>query len=471
MRLPLLALLAVVLVTALPAAPASARSDQRMIFEAPRELRSDDAKLRNETLDEIRGMGVGWLRLVMYFNDVAPRRDSRSVPSGDQTDPDYYDWTIFDRVIEEADRRGFRILLTISGPVPRWATAGARDHVTRPSPTRFGRFAEAVAKRYGRVVDAWSVWNEPNHPAFLQPQWTGRGRNREASSARLYRKLFQAAERGLRRGGSGRAPILIGETAPRGTGKVVHPITFLRRTLCLDSRWRRARGCGRLRADGWAHHAYTTRLGPYFVPPNQNDVTIGVLSRLTSALDRAGRAGAIRMGMPIWLTEFGIQSLPDPVIGVPESTQAEYRAIAERVAYRNRRVVAFSQYLMRDDFPRPGGTPHLRYGGFESGLRHSDGRKKVAYDAFPIPLAAIEGRTKTTLWGVVRPASGATTVTIEYRNRGSSRWRRLKAKRTNSLGGWETTTSKRSGREYRVVWTAPDGRRLEGPRTRVHRAP
>jgi len=153
MRLPLLVLLAVVLVTALPAAPASARSDQRMIFEAPRELRSDDAKLRNETLDEIRGMGVGWLRLVMYFNDVAPRRDSRSVPSGDQTDPDYYDWTIFDRVIEEADRRGFRILLTISGPVPRWATAGARDHVTRPSPTRFGRFAEAVARRYPHLTD------------------------------------------------------------------------------------------------------------------------------------------------------------------------------------------------------------------------------------------------------------------------------------------------------------------------------
>ncbi len=472
MRVRLLLLLTTLGLAALPTATAAARSDQRVLFEAPRELRSDDAALRTQTLDEIKSLGANWLRIVMYFNDVAPNRDSTHIPTGDEADPAFYDWTRFDRMLKEADERGFKILLTISGPVPRWATKSRDDHVTRPSPTRFGRFAEAVAKRYGSIVDAYSIWNEPNHPDFLQPQWTGHGKSRDATSARLYRKLYQSAHQGLEAGGVGRTPILLGETAPRGTGHVVHPIIFLRRALCLNSRWHKRDGCHRLDADGWAHHAYTTRRGPYFVPPSPNDVTIGVLDRLNSALYKAGRAGAIRKGMDIWLTEFGIQSFPDRLMGVSEHTQAEYRAISERIAQRNKRVVAFSQYLMRDDFPREDADTELsRYGGFESGLRHSDGDPKVAYDAFRLPLAVLKGRTRTTLWGLVRPADGRTRVSIDYRDRGSSRWRYLKRDHTNADDVWSTTTAQRDGRRYRVRWTAPDGTRYEGPLTRLHRAP
>lgn len=173
---------------------------------------------------------------------------------------------------------------------------------------RFGRFAEAVGRRYGAFIDAYSIWNEPNHPEFLRPQWTG---YRTPTSAALYRQLFQAGERGLAAAGIGSVPVLLGETAPRGTSHVVYPLTFLRRVLCLNGDYERDRSCGRLRADGYAHHPYTTRLGPFFRPPDRRDVTIGSLSRLNRALLRAGRAGAVRRGLPLWLTEFGIQSLPD----------------------------------------------------------------------------------------------------------------------------------------------------------------
>ena len=54
------------------------------------------------------------------------------------------------------------------------------------------------------------------------------------------------------------------------------------------------------------------------------------------------------------------------------------------MAYVNPRVVAFSQYLMSDDPPRVDG---YRYGGFESGLRDSDGKAKPAYEGFRLPLA------------------------------------------------------------------------------------
>ena len=461
-------LIPIVVLLGLPAA-ARADSHQRVLFEAPRELRSDDAALRARTLTEIADLGANWLRVVLYWRDVAPGSDARARPQFDERAPSSYDWTRYDRMLREADAGHFRVLVTISGPVPRWATRGSRDHVTRPSATRFGRFTEAVARRYGDIADAFAIWNEPNHPAFLKPQWTGRRGHRRATSATLYRRLFQKGAAGLARGGAGRTPVLFGETAPRGTSHVVAPITFLRTALCLSTTWHKRSSCHRLAADGYAHHAYTTRSGPYFVPRGRNDVTIGVLHRLNSALARAGRAHAVRQGLPIWLTEFGIQSVPDPFYGVSETTQAEYRAISERIAYENRRVVAFSQYLMRDDDPVAGATSPLeRYGGFESGLRHSDGRPKRAYDAFRLPLVAVLGHTRTTLWGIVRPAQTRTRVSIDFSVRGSSRWHFLKHDRTNTRGVWTTTTARRSDRRYRVRWTAPDGTRYAGPLTRPH---
>ena len=363
-----------------------------------------------------------------------------------------------------------RVLLTISGPVPRWATRERKDTVSRPSPTRFERFVTAVGRRYGRDVRYWSVWNEPNHPDFLGPQFTGHGSHRRAYSPRLYRRLFRAAREGLERSGNGADRVLMGETAPRGTPHVVAPLAFLRGSLCLSRSYRRRHGCHRLDADGWAHHPYTTSAGPWFVPPDRDDVTIGTLSRLRRALDRAGRAGAVRRGLGMYLTEFGVQSRPDPFIGVSETRQAEYRSIGERIAYRDSRVRAFSQYLMRDDLPRPG-RPYLRYGGFESGLRHSGGERKLAYDGFRLALVARRvghRHVRTSLWGLVRPATGRTTVRIEYRNRGSSRWRTLKHDRTDGRGYWSTTTSYRHGRSYRVRWRAPDGRLYTGARTRAY---
>jgi hypothetical protein len=62
-------------------------------------------------------------------------------------------------------------------------------------------------------------------------------------------------------------------------------------------------------------------------------------------------------------------------------------------------------------------------------------------------------------------------VSIDYRNRGSRRWRLLKRDRTGRRGAWTTTTRYRPGRSYRVRWVAEGGTRHTGPRTRVHRRP
>jgi hypothetical protein len=171
--------------------------------------------------------------------------------------------------------------------------------------------------------------------------------------------------------------------------------------------------------------------------------------------------------MPIYLTEFGVQSYPDTLEGVSLARQADYRSIAEWIAYRNPRVRSFSQYLMRDDDPRPGSS-FARYSGFESGLRRSDGRKKPAYDAFRTPLVVDRRGSRVHLWGLVRPGSGQRTVTVQYLNLGSKTWHTLKTKRTNSRGVWSSRSSYRFGRVWRVHWQAGDGTAYHGPATRAY---
>jgi hypothetical protein len=456
--LPLLLLLA----CAVLAAPAHASKSQEVTFEAPRDLL--DPAHRDAAFGELDSLGVRSLRVVLYWHDVAPAARSRVKPKFDATDPAAYDWSKYDPVLEGAKARGWSVQLTVSGPVPRWGTNGARDTVTHPRAKEFKLFMTAVARHYGDEVTRWSIWNEPNHPAFLRPQF---GRPRKAFSPRVYRGLYSAALRGLAAAGD-RKPVLMGETAPMGTGRDVAPLRFLRGALCLNGRYKRIGKCKRLRVDGYAHHAYTTRKGPLYKPRGRDNVTIGVLSRLTRALDRAARARVVKRRLPIYLTEFGIQSRPDPLYGVSLQRQAEYRSIAERIAYDNPRVRAFSQYLLRDDRPIAHASRLARYGGFESGLRTSGGKAKPALAGFRLPLAGFRRGSRVSLWGLVRPATGPAKVVLQQHDR-KRKWKTVATLTTNSRGYWRRTVRFRTGRTWRTLWVSPAGKTYTGPATRAYR--
>jgi hypothetical protein len=435
-------------------AGAEASHDQTVYFEAPRDLLN--AATRDRSLAELDGLGVRALRVVLYWRSVAPAAASRTRPAFDATDPAGYRWGQYDALVSAAAQRGWSLLMTVSGPVPRWATAGARDNVTRPSALEFGRFMTAVGRRYGDRVATWSVWNEPNHPQFLAPQFVGR----RPASPRIYRGLFQAAIDGLHAAGLNQARVLMGETAPRGTGHDVAPLTFLRGALCLDTHYRRSPSCSTLAADGYAHHAYTTVAGPFFRPPGPNDVTIGVLSRLTRALDRAAQARAVPHRLDVYLTEFGIQSKPNPFLGVSLARQAEYQELSELIAWSNPRVRAFSQYLLRDDpqISRPGGsTPGGGYIGFQSGLRLARGRAKPALAGFRLPLTVRRHGGHVSLWGLVRPARRVSTVELLTRDGTRGRWRLATVLHTDASGYWTARAPYRPRRRWRVRWRTPGG--------------
>jgi hypothetical protein len=456
-RLLPLTLLALLLL----AVPAHASTSQEVTFEAPRDL--FDPAHRDAAFSEISGLGVHALRIVLYWHDVAPDADSRIKPQLDMTDPSVYDWSKYQPVLDEAQRRGWTVQVTVSGFVPRWATNGARDTVTRPSPNEFRMFMTAVSKHFGPQVSRWAIWNEPNHPQFLGPQYDSRHR---PVSPGIYRNLYAAGLRGLAAAGDTK-PVLMGETAPTGTGKDVAPLTFLRGALCLSETYKKRGTCDKLRIDGYAHHAYSTRQGPFYRPSSPNFVTIGVLSRLTKALDRAASAGVVAKKLPVYLTEFGVQSTPDPLFGVSLQRQAEFRSYSEKIAYDNPRVAAFSQYLLTDDLPVEGVSKLERYSGFESGLRTSSGKAKPALDGFRLPLVARKHGAKVTLWGLARPAGAKTTVVIQQHERGKA-WKDLATVSTDSRGVFTRSASLGpSTREWRLHWTAPDGTLYTGAPTRA----
>ena len=465
-RLPAIVIAALALAAgAVAAAPAEAAPGQAMTFEAPAEFLDDT--LREPALDEVQAFGVTRIRAQVYWRDFAPVPTEPQAPAFDDTDPAAYPegtWDRLDRLVDSATGRGLEIQLTLTGPVPQWATLTGTDQLTQPDPAMFGRWVTAVARRYGDRVHLWSIWNEPNQPAFLLPQFDERGR---AVSPRLYRALYIAGEQALHATpGNERDRVLIGETSPIGSDSIVAPLAFLRGVLCLDASYRRTGRCARLRISGYAHHAYPRRSGPLARPRSPDSVTIGALDRLVLALDRAARAGVVRPRLPIHLTEFGIESRPDVIVGVPLARQAEYLAIAERTAFANPRVRSFSQYLLRDDPPAEGVPEAERHAGFETGLRFNDGRAKPSYTGFVLPLAATSFGRSDVLWGRVRPARAATVVTLERSTGG--RWRQLRRQTTNPAGVYGLRVRHRPRQRYRVSWTAPDGTVLTGPPIRPY---
>jgi hypothetical protein len=403
---------------------------------------------------------------MLYWDAVAPRPNSARKPHFAASDPASYNWSAYLPALEEAKRLHWPVLMTVTSPVPKWASAGHRDHLTRPNDKDFREFMTAAGRELGPYVSLWAIWNEPNQLGWLQPQWN---RNGSPASPAIYRGLFLAGYGGLRAAGIGSPKVLMGETAPFGNSSVnarregtfhqMAPLTFLRGVLCLNKRYRRVGRCSQLPAYGYGHHAYPNASGPYYAPPNRDQVTIGTLGRLVRALNLAARAGAIRADMPIYLTEFGINTRPNP-LGVSPAKQAQYDALSEWLAWRDPRVASFGQYELRDDaIPR---HPPREWTGFQTGLETAAGVRKPLYYAFPVPLVVRRARAGYLLWGLIRPAQGATSAQLLVQRSRKRRFVKLATVHTNAAGYYQLRSHVR-GVAWKVRWVSPQGETYEGP--------
>jgi hypothetical protein len=445
-----LAVLCAALALAAVGAPAAdAGSRQVTVMQDDALLLRHDSATRARTLDEMDRLGADVVKVQVYWNEIAPQ--GRRKPEGfDATDPAGYAWGAYDEIVQGILDRGMRPFLALGNRAPDWATArrGRYRGTYRPSAREFGLFARAAGERYSGAygglprVDLWSVWNEPNLFSWLAPQ---RARDGTPLSPAIYRKLYLAAHEGLRATGHAGDTILLGELMPLGAGspRKVPPLEFLREVACLDrnfrpfrgraARVRDCRGAPRIPTSGIAHHPYTPGGGVH-APGKRDEAPIAQLGRLTRTLDAIARRGRLPRRLPVWITEFGFQTNP------PDPFQFAIRRVpglmdeSEWIAFRNRRVRSYSQYSIRDDPPREGGSSFLAYSSFQMGLRFRNGRKKPGvYEAFPMPaFVRLLGGNRVEVFGGLRPG-GAARASIAARVRGGS-YRSIGSAPLNSAG-------------------------------------
>ena len=451
---------------------AAASQTQTTFFEAPNELLNPAT--RPHAISQLKELGVNAIRLELGWAYVTPGADAKTRPPFEARNPASYAWGQWEAVIDEAHKLGWKVLLTVGGPAPRWATSNkTAPYVTRPNDTAYEEFMTAVGRKFGSDVTLFAIWNEPNEDGELRPQFNAKGL---PESGRIYRGLFEAGYRGLQKASIDKPKVLMGETSPGGFAKRskgvpsyagVAPIVFLRDALCLNERYVREKSCKSLPASGYSQHPYALdNQGPFDRPAQPEDVTIGTVGRLVAALNDAARAGAIPSGLGVYLTEFGVMSRPNTSAdAVSVETQADYDAIAERVAWENPRVAAFTQYLLQDDAPSKGGP------SFQTGIEYANGAKKPLYYSFPIPLTVTTNASNGyNLWGYVRPSKKITTVTVLIERQKTKSFTVLQKVKTGPLGYW-TLKSTVTGSYWKVRWTSSNGKQYEGAQIKAYPAP
>lgn len=512
------ALLALVLSLA---APATASAALETVIQ-------DDATLIHRPTDQvrasmkrIRALGIDRVRLTANWSVLTRDADAVRQPAGfDASDPAAYEqarWRGLDQAVALARERGLEVLVDIGFWAPRWATTSGPGGKARSNvrPAAFADFAVAVARRYsGRFVpaadpvaappepsqdeslldallggsepvaeppppepgpldrvDQFALWNEPNHPGLLLPQWRG-GR---PVSPGLYRRMLRAAYTAAKRQRPD-AAFLAGNTSSMGgVGRgAVAPLRFIREMACVNRALRPRRGgpCSRFArvpGDGWAHHPYNHNerpdaRSPSFAPDN---VWVGDLGRLSRLLRRLVADGRLAPPLArIHLTEFGYETAKiGDRAAVSPARQARWLTWAEYLSDRVPGVVSFAQFLLRDQPPAPvrvSASVNRPYGQYYTGLQTTEGVDKVAAKTFTAGLYA-ERRAggRVMLWGRLRLGSGPRTVTIQRRLPGRP-WTRLLDVRVGGQDAFTRVARYFPGVRYRLRWPLADGTRTTG---------
>ena len=485
-----------------PVHVAAARPPLVSIFEAPAQL----VNAPGPTLDDLRALGVDYVRVMVPWSGVAPA----SGPPANPSSPAAYSagaWSVYDSIVTAAAARGIGVNLDPTAPAPQWATSpgappGAPPGIWKPSASAFGQFVRALATRYSGHyrppgassplprVSLWSVWNEPNYGVDLAPQAIDNS-TVEVSPA-LYRQLVDAAWAALGQTGHGSDTILIGEIAPRGitgpgypgnfSGMV--PLRFVRALYCVDSSLHpltgsaaAARGCpatssGSQRfvsenpalfgASGFAVHPYTQgALEPNIATLAEQDYAdFASLPNLERVLDEITSNYGHAYQFTLWSTEYGYKTNPPYAGGAPLQTAASYLNWAEYLSWRNPRIRAWDQYLLTD--PPPAGPSQ-----FVTGLEFASGTPKPSLAAWRLPIwlpqAHAAPGTPLEVWGCVRPAThatgpGAEVGTLEFRPSGTPRFRALRTLTvTRQSCYFDMKVGFPSSGTVRLSWNYPHG--------------
>jgi hypothetical protein len=510
-RTAAVALCAIAITLCLPAPPAAlADHTQESVFQDDAYLLYSPSLRVNHTLALLKDLGVDRVRINVNWSTIAPDPQSSTAPAGfNGFSPSSYpaaNWGPYDRLVQYAAAYGIGVDFNLTAPGPLWAMArGAPTTVAAnhwsPNAADFLEFAYAVGVRYSGAyippgaaaplprVDYWSIWNEPNQPGWLAPQWRRYHGKQVLNSPRLYRRLAEYAYAGLSGSGHGHDTVLIGELAPEGLGTPGYynsstPMPFLRALYCVNSRYRRltgkaaaALGCptkGTAKqfkssypvlfdSTGFAHHPYYFHYPPGYSSPNPDYAPLSDLGRLEHGLDRAFSAYGSRRHLPIYITEYGYgTNPPNPRQNVTPAEQAEYLNQAEYMAWSDPRVRSTAQFLLVDSAPNHAyPKTNLKYWDtFQTGLEFINGRQKPAFAAYRLPIwiRSFKGDT-ASIWGQVRPGPHHRKQRIELQWRPlHGHWTDVQAISLKQAEGYFTASVHLAGPgDLRTAWRSPGG--------------
>jgi hypothetical protein len=409
-----------------------------------------DPAVQLQRLREAADLGSRIVRVPSGWSGIAPRKPANPA---DPADP-AYQWTSTDAAIRAASAAGLEPLLSFTG-APDWAEGpnrpdGVNPGTWRPDPIAYGRFAQALARRYDGTypdplrrgaalprVRSFLPWNEPNLATYLTPQWRRTARGFVAEAPSLYRRLVRAFNDGIHARRND-ALVVAGALAPFGDlrrgGRRIAPARFLRDMLCLDRRLRRVKcgAAGAPRFDVLSHHPYSVG-GPFRRALNADDVSVpDIAPKLLPPLRRAERLGILgsaKRSRRVWVTEIAWDSAPPDPDGVPARRHANWLAESMYLLARQG-VDTVTWFQVRDQRPGEGGYD----ASSQSGVLFADGRPKIAATAFRFPLVAIRRRSHTVLWALA-PGDGELVVERRTASGWTSVFRRSGARRGQVVTG------------------------------------
>jgi hypothetical protein len=324
-----------------------------------------------ERLTTLQNLGVHVVRFTLRWDQVAAQK-----PANPRS-PSDYDWGPSGDLLTALHAQGIAAIVTLWGS-PRWANGGGPPaHLPT---TGFGDFAYAAAREFP-WVHMWTAWNEPNSRTFAVP----------VSPSLYVQRVLNPAFASLHQASAANR-VAGGVTSPRQTPSGLAPLAFMQGMHAAHAH-----------LDAYAQNPYPVERGetPFHT-------SCAACTYLTMATLPTIRADVTRYfgAKPLWLTEYGYQTNPpDRLAGVSYGLQAAYIGQADLRVWQQSGVTVLIHFLIRDE-------PSL--GGWQSGLFTVGGTAKPSYHAFALPLAQVSrSGAHATLWGQVRPGSGARAYVLQ----------------------------------------------------------
>jgi hypothetical protein len=261
-----------------------------------------------------------------------------------------------DTLIDRIRAEGMIPQVTIMGR-PKWYVANQPDggcpHID-PHPAKFAQFCTKVVSHFGDKVWRYSIWNEPNHPTFLQCT-TG-------PSYKLYAQLYQVGFNTIR-ALNPKAIVLWGEIAGGANSK-----TWVVDALKEGVRLNKGKPVS---TSGIAIHPYQYMIEP-LKESTDDAIRFGDLTKFKSWLATTEFVkNSIGHPAPLYITEFGWFNPPHK-LSIPDKTRAEWATKAVRHA-KNMGVSQFLYFTLTE-------SPNHE-GNWDTGIVKMDGTPSLTYQA------------------------------------------------------------------------------------------